>query len=34
MVLTLAGTLAIAVTKVVPDLAGSAPAPESLAPSG
>jgi len=25
MVLTLAGTLAIALTKVVPDLAGSAP---------
>ena len=34
MVLTLAGTLAIAVTQVVPDLPGSAPAPGSLAPPG
>ena len=34
MVLTLAGTLAIAVTKVVPDLAESAPAPGPPAPPG
>jgi hypothetical protein len=34
MVLTLAGTLAIAVTKVVPDLPGSAPAPGRPASPG